>query len=171
MNGNLTLITKFRLRFANDTSFDAPNFNIFTPYGVSKEAFSFHQSKRGCMKTLKTTWCTLLFLVVSPVWADKDAANKAIDQAEVLIESAERAGGMKHAVYLMKSARDNLNQAEVDLEEREWTDAEIAAKKSQRDAEVAAAKADAMKAEKAYADLRKSVDLLRNELQRKRSAQ
>lgn len=113
----------------------------------------------------------LLLLTVSPVWADKDAANKAINQAQVLIESAERAGGMQYAVYLMKSARDNLNQAEVDLGEREWTDAEIAAKKSQRDAEVAAAKSDAMKAEKAYSDLRKSVDLLRNELQRKRSGQ
>jgi len=123
------------------------------------------------MKIQLTTMGLLLLLFVSPVWADKDAANKALNQAEVLIEAAERAGGMQYAVYLMKSARDNLNQAEVDIEEREWTDAEIAAKKSQRDAEVAAAKSDSMKAEKAYADLRKSVDLLRNELQRKRSGQ
>ena len=123
------------------------------------------------MKTLLITTGALLLLAVPSAWADRDAANKAINQAEVLIESAERAGGMQHAVYLMKSARDNLNQAEVDLEEREWTDAEIAAKKSQRDAEVAAAKSDAMKAEKAFTDLRKSVDILRNELQRKRSGQ
>ncbi len=113
----------------------------------------------------------LLLLLASPVMADRNAANKAINQAEVLIESAERSGSMQHAVYLMKSARDNLNQAKIDLDNRDWTKAEIAAKKSQRDAEVAAAKSDAMKAEKAYTDLRQSVDLLRNELQRKRSRQ
>ncbi|KAA3638762.1 MAG: DUF4398 domain-containing protein [Proteobacteria bacterium] len=113
----------------------------------------------------------LLLLLASPVMADRDAANKAIYQAQVLIESAERSNGMQYAVYMMKSARDNLNQAKVDLDKRNWTLAEIAAKKSQRDAEVAAAKSDAMKAEKAYADLRRSVDLLRNELQRKRGGQ
>lgn len=123
------------------------------------------------MKTLLYSACLIMVLAAAPAWADKDAATKAINQADVLIESAERSGGMEHAVYLMKSARDNLNQAQVDLEDREWTDAEIAAKKSQRDAEVAGAKSDAMKAEKAYSDLRKSVDLLRNELQRKRSGQ
>lgn len=123
------------------------------------------------MKTKMYTMGILLLLLASPVMADRDAANKAINQAEVLIESAERSNGMQYAVYMMKSARDNLNQAKVDLDKRDWTLAEIAAKKSQRDAEVAAAKSDAMKAEKAYTDLRQSVDLLRNELQRKRSGQ
>ena len=112
-----------------------------------------------------------MMLPLTTVMADKNAANKAINQAEALIESAERSDGMQFSVYLMKSARDNLNQAKIDLENRDWTEAEIAAKKSQRDAEVAAAKSDAMKAEKAYTDLRQSVDLLRNELERKRSKQ
>ena len=115
------------------------------------------------------TISVLMVLLSMPALADRDAANKAINQAEVLIESAERSNGMQYAVYLMKSARDNLNQAKIDLDKRDWTKAEIAAKKSQRDAEVAAAKSDAMKAEKAYTDLRQAVDLLRNELQRKRS--
>ncbi|MCX7544901.1 DUF4398 domain-containing protein [Marinicella gelatinilytica] len=123
------------------------------------------------MKTKIYTISILLLLLATPVMADRNSANKAISQAEVLIESAQRSDGMAHAAYLMKSARDNLNQAKVDLDKRNWTKTEIAAKKSQRDAEVAAAKADAMKAEKAYTDLRKSVDLLRNELQRKRSGQ
>ncbi len=123
------------------------------------------------MNIKSITLSALLVLLSMPVLADRDAANKAISQAEVLIESAERSNGMQYAVYLMKSARDNLNQAKIDLDNRDWTKAEIAAKKSQRDAEVAAAKADAMKAEKAYTDLRQSVDLLRNELQRKRSGQ
>jgi hypothetical protein len=117
------------------------------------------------------TISVLMVLLSMPALADRDAANKAINQAEVLIESAERSNGMQYAVYLMKSARDNLNQAKIDLDKRDWTKAEIAAKKSQRDAEVAAAKSDAMKAEKAYTDLRQAVDLLRNELQRKRSGQ
>lgn len=123
------------------------------------------------MKTIIYSSWLILAMVTAPAFADKQAATKASYQAEVLIESAERAGGMQHAVYLMKSAQDNLNQAKVDLEKRNWTDAEIAAKKSQRDAEVAGSKAKAMKAEQAYSDLRQSVDLLRNELQRKRSGQ
>lgn len=123
------------------------------------------------MNIKSITISVLMVLLSMPALADRDAANKAINQAEVLIESAERSNGMQYAVYLMKSARDNLNQAKIDLDKRDWTKAEIAAKKSQRDAEVAAAKSDAMKAEKAYTDLRQAVDLLRNELQRKRSGQ
>ncbi len=123
------------------------------------------------MKTIIYSSWLILAMVAAPAFADKQAATKASDQAEVLIESAESAGGMQHAVYLMKSAQDNLNQAKVDSEKRNWREAEISAKKSQRDAEVAGSKARAMKAEQAYSDLRQSVDLLRNELQRKRSGQ
>ena len=101
--------------------------------------------------------------------ADRNATNKAINQAKVLIESAERNGASAHASYLLKSSRDNLAKAMVQVDKRDWVDAEVSAKMSQRDAEVAAAKSQAQKAEKSYNDLKAVVDLLKSELLRKRS--
>lgn len=157
-------------RFFAKPSFDLCIANAIHSQHKMRWDFIFKE-KRETMKTLIYSSWLILAMVAAPALADKQAATKASNQAEVLIESAERAGGMQHAVYLMKSAQDNLNQAKVDYEKRNWTDAEISAKKSQRDAEVAGSKAKAMKAEQAYSDLRQSVDLLRNELQRKRSGQ
>ena len=112
-----------------------------------------------------------MFAVTNPALADRDASNKAINQAKVLIESAERNGASKHASFLLKSSRDNLAKAMVELDDRDWVDAEVAAKMSQRDAEVADAKAQAAKAEKSYNDLSAAVNLLKSELNRKRSMQ
>jgi|GEM_PF-1105642 len=109
--------------------------------------------------------------IATPALADRDASNKAINQAKVLIESAERNGASKHASYLLKSSRDNLNKAMMQLDKRDWVDAEVSAKMSQRDAEVADAKSQAAKAEKSYQDLKASVDILKAELDRKRSMQ
>ncbi|MCB1584017.1 MAG: DUF4398 domain-containing protein [Marinicella sp.] len=105
----------------------------------------------------------------TPVLANKSDGKKAVDQAHVLIETAERNDASMNASYLLKSARDNLSKAKVHMEERDWVDAEIAAKKAQRDAEVADAKSLSIKAEKSYNDLKAAVDLLKSELDRKRS--
>jgi hypothetical protein len=113
----------------------------------------------------------LLFVVFfsSPVWANKNDSMKAINQAEVLIESAERNGASMHAALLLKSSRDLLAKANAQIESRDWVDAEVSAKMAQRDAEVAGAKSLAMKAEKSYNDMRSAIDLLKSELARKRS--
>lgn len=107
--------------------------------------------------------------ITGPAIADRNATKKAINQAKVLIESAERNGASMHASYLLKSSRDNLAKAVVQVDKREWVDAEVSAKMSQRDAEVADAKSQAAKAEKSYNDLKAVVDLLKSELSRKRS--
>ena len=112
-----------------------------------------------------------MIIITSPVWADRDASNKAINQAKVLIESAERNGASMNASFLLKAARDNLAKAMMQLDKRDWVDAEVSAKMSQRDAEVADAKSQAAKAEKSYKDLKAAVDLLKSELNRKRSMQ
>ncbi len=109
--------------------------------------------------------------LTAPAYADRDASNKAINQAKVLIESAERNGAPMNASYLLKSSRDNLAKAMMQLDKRDWVDAEVSAKMAQRDAELADAKSQAFKAEKSYNDLKAAVDLLRSELTRKRSQQ
>jgi len=96
----------------------------------------------------------------------KDDAKRALYEANVLIQSAERSDAQVHAAYELKSARENVNQAQVELNDNNWSQAEIAAKKAQRDAEVADAKSQALKAEKSLADLQSVVDTLRNELNR-----
>jgi len=110
-------------------------------------------------------------IMTGPALADRNDANKAINQAKVLIESAHRNGASMHASYLLKSSRDNLAKAMAQVEKRDWVDAEVSAKMSQRDAEVADAKSQANKAEKSYNDLKAVVDLLKAELVRKRSMQ
>ncbi len=109
--------------------------------------------------------------VSNPVFADRQDSNKAINQAKVLIESAERNGASVHASFLLKSSRDHLAQALAQLDKRDWVDAEVSAKMAQRDAEVADAKSQSAKAEKSYNDLKAAVDLLKSELIRKRSMQ
>ena len=123
------------------------------------------------MNTIKTgLWC-LLMAAVLPAHADKNDSMKAINQAQVLLESAERSGAQQHAPILLQSARDRLAQAKVKHDDRDWVDAEIAAKMSQRDAEVADAKSLHAKAQKAFEDLQTTVNVLRAELERKRSQQ
>jgi len=115
----------------------------------------------------------IMALVTMPILAlaGKDDSMKAINQSKVLIESAERNGASMHASQLLKASRDNLAKAKMQLEKRDWVDAEVSAKMAQRDAEVADAKSQASKAEKSFNDLKAAVDLLKSELDRKRSMQ
>jgi hypothetical protein len=121
------------------------------------------------MKTKHLLALLFVLFFSSPVWANKNDSMKAINQAEVLIESAERNGASMHAALLLKSSRDLLAKANAQIESRDWVDAEVSAKMAQRDAEVAGAKSLAMKAEKSYNDMRSAIDLLKSELARKRS--
>ncbi|WP_223787761.1 DUF4398 domain-containing protein [Marinicella meishanensis] len=123
------------------------------------------------MKFIKHMIPWLLMMWLLPAQADKNDSMKAINQAQVLIESAVRSGAQQHAPMLLQSARDRLAQARVKQDDRDWVEAEIAAKMSQRDAEVADAKSLHAKALKAYEDLQTTVNVLRAELERKRSQQ
>ncbi|WP_395376694.1 DUF4398 domain-containing protein [Marinicella sp. W31] len=98
--------------------------------------------------------------------AGRSEANKAVDQAKALIQSAIRSDARQLAAFELKSANDHLNTAEVKLTDKKWTSAEIAAKKAQRDAEVASAKAQALKSEQALNDLKIVVQSLKAELER-----
>jgi len=119
------------------------------------------------MKTLISSVALPLLLVFSlPALADKAGANSEVAKAQAMIRSAERTGADSMATQELKNARDLLNSAQSSLDGKDWLDAEYAAKKSQRDAEVADAKTGALKAERALAELQSVVDTLRNELQR-----
>lgn len=111
-------------------------------------------------------------LTVSPVaFADKASATSSVAEARVLIRAAERSGAEQHAITELKLARDHYTAATGHIDERDWTDAEIAANKSQRDAEVADAKTRAVKSEQALNSIQEVVRTLRAELQRQGGGQ
>ena len=119
------------------------------------------------MKTLMPGVTLLLLLAFAPAaLADKASATNAIAEARAMVRSAERSGADSMATAELKMARDLLNSAQSSWDARDWQDAEYAARKSQRDAEVADARTQALKAENALAELQSVVATLKSELQR-----
>lgn len=124
------------------------------------------------MQTLMPGVTLVLLLAFAPaVLADKSDATNAITEARAMVRSAERSGADSMAAVELKTARDLLNSAQSSLDGRDWLDAEYAANKSQRDAEVADSKTQALKAEQALAELQSVVDTLKNELKRQGGSQ
>ena len=119
------------------------------------------------MKTLIPGVTLLLLLAFAPAaLADKAGATNAVTEARAMVRSAERSGADSMASVELKMAQDLLNTAQSSMGDKDWQDAEYAARKSQRDAEVADSKTQALKAEQALAELQSVVDTLKNELQR-----
>lgn len=119
------------------------------------------------MKTLMSGVIVISLIACAPAaWANKASATSEIAEARAMVRSAERSGADSMATTDLKMARNLLNSAQVSLDSRKWDDAEYAAKKSQRDAELADAKTQALKAEAALAELQTVVDSLKRELKR-----
>ncbi len=118
-------------------------------------------------KLMRTGLMGLMLLLSCGAWAAKSDAHKAIIEARTMIDAAERSDADHHAPAELKMARDHLNTAQQQFDEREWTEAEISAKKSQRDAELADAKAHAISAEMALAQMQQVIDTLKQELARR----
>lgn len=119
------------------------------------------------MKRFLPLAVVITLIACSPgAWANKASATSEIAQARALLRSAERSGADSMAPVELKTARNLLNSAEVSLAERNWDDAEYAAKKSRHDAELADAKTQALKSEAALSELQLVVESLKRELQR-----
>lgn len=124
------------------------------------------------MKTLMPGVTLILLLAFAPAaLADKASATNEVAEARAMVRSAERSGADSTATVELKMARDLLNSAQSNLDDRDWQDAEYAARKSQRDAEVADSKTEALKAEHALAELQSVVDTLKSELKRQGETQ
>ena len=79
------------------------------------------------------------------------------------VNSAVSAGGTEYAAVEMKSAQDELKQAELAMQEQKYDEARRLAEQAEWDARVAERKAQAAKAEKAVQDARQGVNELREE--------
>lgn len=83
--------------------------------------------------------------------------------SQTLVESAVSAGAPEYAAVEMRSARDKFQQAELAMQEHDYTTARKLAEQAEWDARVAERKAQAEKAERALQDARVGVQELHQE--------
>ena len=87
--------------------------------------------------------------------------------ARASIAQAERAGAMEAAPVELLTAREKLGKAEAAVREGRFDSARRLAEQAEADAELAERKARAAKAQAAAAELARSNDQLRKEIERK----
>lgn len=89
-----------------------------------------------------------------------------LQAAEQAIASAERARVADYAPVELSEARNKLSAAHRAVQQEEMVRAQRLAEQSRVDAELASARADAAKAEAVNDEMRKSIDMLKREMQR-----
>lgn len=111
---------------------------------------------------------TLLALLLSvPMLASanrKDDTEVALAEAKVALEAAERAGAPEQAPLEMKAARDQLDAARQQADEREWVDAQRSAQRAQHDALLAEARSRQQRAEALTAEIEAGIASLQAEI-------
>lgn len=90
-----------------------------------------------------------------------------IATARASIAQAESAGALQASPVELLASRDKLGRAETALREERYEQARRLAEQAEVDAEVAERKTRAMKAQVAAAELGRSNEMLRQELERK----
>ncbi len=88
--------------------------------------------------------------------------------ARAALSQAESAGALQAAPVEMLAARDKFSKAEAAVREENFEQARLLAAQAEVDAEVAEKKARTVKAQAAAAEMARSNELLRKELERRR---
>lgn len=99
------------------------------------------------------------------------APTHALQAAETAITTAEQAGVADYALPEMNQARTSLAAARKAVQDDEMELAEQLAEQSRVHAELASAKAETLKASNINAEMQKSTDVLKQEMQRGAGAQ
>lgn len=117
---------------------------------------------------LKACLITLLFMVVVSGCAVKvPAPEKQVTLATQSIAQAETSGAVEFAPVELKSARDKLSQAKLAMDKEENLKARKLADEAMVDANLAEAKARSAKAQKVVDELKESINVLQDEMNRK----
>jgi len=96
--------------------------------------------------------------------------TQAMQAAEMAIENAERTRVPDYASPELNEAREKLSAARDAVQDRHMVSADRLAKESRADAELASAKTEVAKAQAVNDDMQKSIDTLKQELQRNSGA-
>jgi osmotically-inducible protein OsmY len=89
-----------------------------------------------------------------------------LSQADLAIQQADKSTASQHAPLELQTARERLAKAMVAMEEKKYDEAQRLAGQALVEAQLAEAKAQAEKTRQAAAELRRSIQTLRAELER-----
>jgi len=95
-----------------------------------------------------------------------EAPTQQLQAAELSITSAEQAGVADYAAPQLNEARAKLASARTAVQQEEMLLAARYAEESKVEADLASAQTEMLKAQKVNADMRASIDTLKQELQR-----
>lgn len=118
------------------------------------------------LRLLKLCLVTLFIVAVAGCAGKAPAPDKEITLATQSIAQAESSGAVEFAPVEMKSARDKLSQAKLAMDKEENLKARRLADEAMVDANLAEAKARSAKSQKVVAELKESIRILREEMNR-----
>lgn len=111
------------------------------------------------------------FLLLSACASTPVPPNQALQAAELAIANADQARVADYASLELRSAREKLTAARAAVQEENMVQAKRLAEQAQVDAELAIVKTDAIKAQRVNEELQKSIDAMKQEMQRNTGAQ
>lgn len=121
------------------------------------------------MKTLRlirACLVTLFIVVLAGCAVQVPAPEKEVALATQSIVQAENSGAVEFAPMELKSARDKLNQAQLAMDREEHVGARRLADEAMVDANLAEAKARSAKSQKVVEELKESIRILQQEMNR-----
>lgn len=125
----------------------------------------------GTQAEVKYGWSVLapiaaMSLLLAACASVPPAPTEALQAAELAIANAEQARVADYASPELGAARENLTAARSAVQAEEMVLAERLAEQSQANAQLATAKAGAAKAKVVNDEMKKSIDTLKQEMQR-----
>ncbi|OHB33631.1 MAG: hypothetical protein A2X84_04655 [Desulfuromonadaceae bacterium GWC2_58_13] len=109
---------------------------------------------------------TLFMVVLAGCAVQVPAPEKQVTLATQSIAQAESSGAVEFAPVELKSARDKLSQAKLAMDKEENLKAKRLADEAMVDANLAEAKAQSAKSRKVVEELKESIRVLREEMNR-----
>ena len=110
-------------------------------------------------------------LLMLAACASTPPPTAALQAAELAIANAEQARVADYASLELSEAREKLSAARSAVEQKKMSLAQRLAEQSRVDADLASAKAEAAKAKAVNDEMQKSIDTLKQEMQRTPGAQ
>ncbi len=115
---------------------------------------------------LRLLAASLLILLFAACASAPPAPNDALQAAQLAIENAEQARVSEYAAAELRDAREDLADARRAVQDEDMVLARRLAVQSRANAELASAKAGEAKARAINEEMQKSIDALKQELQR-----
>lgn len=126
---------------------------------------------QGARSPLRYIAAIATALVLSACASAPLPPTQALQAAEVAIANAEKARVADYASLELSQARDKLASARTAVQQEQMVTALYLAEQSRVDAELAAAKAEVVKAKTVNDEMKKSLESLKQEMQRNPGAQ